>query len=108
MASPYYPMQPMQPMQPVPGPYGQPMYVPQPQPMVFVQNQMMIMNPNRRSVGIAYLLWFGSFFLLCGLHRFYTGRIGTGILWLLTGGLLGIGQLIDLFLIPGHCQNPQS
>ncbi len=35
-----------------------------------------------------------------GLHRLYNGKIGTGLLWLCTGGLLGIGQFVDLFLIP--------
>jgi TM2 domain-containing membrane protein YozV len=53
------------------------------------------------SNGIAYLLWLGCFFGFCGLHRFYLGKPLTGLLWLFTLGLLGIGQLIDLILIPG-------
>jgi hypothetical protein len=48
----------------------------------------------------AYLLLIPSFFGVAGLHRFYLGRMGTGIIWLLTGGLLGIGTLIDLLYIP--------
>src|SRR5262249_29146937 len=51
-----------------------------------------------RRIGVAYVLWF--FLGVLGIHRFYCGRIGTGILWLLTGGLVGIGWLGDLFLIP--------
>ena len=34
-----------------------------------------------------------------GLQRLYVGKIGTGILWCLTGGLFFIGQLIDIIMI---------
>lgn len=34
-----------------------------------------------------------------GVHRFMTGKIGTGIIWLCTGGCLGIGWLIDIFKV---------
>lgn len=54
-----------------------------------------------RSTPTAYLLWLGCLIGFCGLHRFYLGRPWTGLLWLLTFGLLGIGQIVDLFLVPG-------
>ena len=42
---------------------------------------------------------FIPFLPIAGLHRFYVGKVGTGILWFFTGGLVGIGQLIDIILI---------
>ena len=59
------------------------------------------MSPADRethSTAIGYILWIVGF---TGAHRFYFGKRKTGLLWLLTGGLLGIGWLIDVFLIPG-------
>jgi TM2 domain-containing membrane protein YozV len=50
----------------------------------------------------AYLLWIPSIFGVCGLNRLYLGKIGTGLLWLFTLGLFGIGAIVDLFLIPGQ------
>lgn len=49
-------------------------------------------------MAIGYLLWLVGF---TGSHRFYYGKQLTGILWLCTGGLCGVGWFIDLFLIPG-------
>ncbi|MBE9145341.1 TM2 domain-containing protein [Planktothrix mougeotii] len=53
-------------------------------------------------VGMSYLLWAACLISpFHGLHRFYNGKIGTGLLWLCTFGLFGFGQFLDLFLIPG-------
>lgn len=49
------------------------------------------------SVVIGYILWIFGFM---GAHRFYYGKKWTGLLWFLTLGLVGIGWLVDLFLIP--------
>lgn len=58
----------------------------------------MALRGDTHSLLIGYLLWIFGFL---GAHRFYYGRPVTGTLWLCTLGLLGIGWLIDLFLIPG-------
>lgn len=52
------------------------------------------------STGIAYLLWFISGFGALGFHRFYLGKIGTGLLYIITGGLFGIGCVYDLITLP--------
>ena len=52
---------------------------------------------SNKSKGVAAVLCFFLGYL--GIHRFYAGKIGTGILWLLTFGLCGIGQLVDFIII---------
>ena len=53
------------------------------------------MDSHSKTIG--YILWiFGIF----GAHRFYYGRPITGTIWFFTLGLLFIGWIIDLFLIP--------
>ena len=58
----------------------------------------MTQRDDTHSLVIGYLLWLFGFL---GAHRFYYGRPVSGTIWLCTLGLLGIGWLIDLFLIPG-------
>jgi hypothetical protein len=49
---------------------------------------------------LAYVLWLCSGFGALGFHRFYLGKVGTGILWMLTGGLFGIGSIYDVATLP--------
>ena len=53
---------------------------------------------NTHSVLLGYILWVFGFM---GAHRFYYGRPISGTIWFFTLGLVGIGWIIDLFLIPG-------
>lgn len=52
------------------------------------------MPGNTHSKTIGYVLWIFGF---TGVHRFYLGKIGTGLIWLLTGGLCGIGWAWDFW-----------
>jgi predicted transcriptional regulator len=51
------------------------------------------------SVGFAYLLWLVSGFGALGFHRFYLGKIPTGLLWMFTGGLGMVGSIYDFFTL---------
>ena len=54
-----------------------------------------------------FLLFF--FLAWLGVHRFYVGKIGTGILFILTFGGLGIWWIIDLiFIVTGNFKDKQK
>lgn len=73
----------------------------QPNPTIIINNTNtnafghMTISPKSRWV--AFILCF--FVGLLGVHRFYVGKVGTGILYLFTGGLFGIGALVDGIMI---------
>ena len=55
---------------------------------------------KRRSEWVVFFLCL--FLGWAGAHKFYDGKIGMGILYMLTVGLCGIGCLIDLIFILGR------
>jgi TM2 domain-containing membrane protein YozV len=56
---------------------------------------MQVQDTHSKVIG--YILWIFGF---TGSHRFYYGKPISGTIWFFTLGLLGIGWLIDAFLIP--------
>lgn len=54
--------------------------------------------PNTHSIVVGYILWIFGFM---GSHRFYYGKPVSGTIYFFTLGLLFIGWIIDLLLIPG-------
>jgi TM2 domain-containing membrane protein YozV len=56
------------------------------------------------SVGLAYLLWLVSGCGALGFHRFYLGKIPTGLLWMCTGGLGMVGSIYDFFTLSRQVQ----
>jgi len=52
-------------------------------------------SPHNRAVVMVLAVVFGGW----GLHRFYTGRFWTGLLWFLTGGLFLFGWLYDVIVL---------
>lgn len=81
------------------------------QPQIVINNSNVNSNTNNNAVGGAYgrakskmtaiILCCCGFLGIGGLHKFYEGKAGMGILYLLTGGLFLIGTIIDLIVLLG-------
>ena len=52
-------------------------------------------SPKSRTVSMFCCIFLGWL----GIHRFYAEKIGTGLLWLFTSGIFGIGWLVDFITI---------
>ena len=76
------------------------------QPVINITNTNTNENTNmgfagapRKSKMVALILCIIGFFGLGGLHRLYVGKVGSGILYLFTYGICGIGTIVDLISI---------
>lgn len=67
----------------------------------------MASSASHKRLMTSYLFWLIGFFGVAGLHRLYNRKIVTGVIWLCTGGLLGVGQLIDVFFVAGMAEERQ-
>ena len=52
-------------------------------------------SPQKRMILVIVCFFFGYL----GIHRLVVGKIGTGLLYLVTGGLFAIGWIVDLILL---------
>ena len=76
------------------------------QPNIIINNSNENTNINHNHVGgygrpkDKWISFFLCLFLgIFGGHKFYEGKIGAGILYLLTAGLCGVGVLVDLIIL---------
>lgn len=53
------------------------------------------LKPKNKWAAVLLCFFFGCF----GIHKFYEGKIGMGILYIFTGGLCGIGVLVDFIIL---------
>ena len=60
-----------------------------------MKDYVVITSSKSRIIALLLCIILGEF----GIHRFYVGKIGTGLLYLFTAGLCGIGWIIDIIKI---------
>ena len=59
-------------------------------------------SEKNRTADLLLAIFLGEF----GIHRFYEGKIFTGILWLISAGLFGVGWVVDIiFIIVGSAKD---
>ena len=61
-----------------------------------VQRNYVTVTSHKKKIVALILCIFGGFL---GLHQFYVGRIGLGVLYAFTAGLFAIGWILDIFKI---------
>ena len=52
-------------------------------------------SPKSKAVVLPLCIFLG----VLGVHRYYVGKIGTGVIWTLTAGFFGIGWIVDIFAV---------
>lgn len=68
---------------------------PPPQPVYQVNQYYNFSSHKSRLMTLLLAIFLGYW----GVHRFYAGKVGTGLLWIFTFGMFGIGYIIDIILI---------
>lgn len=76
------------------------------QPNVIINNSNMNSNANNTNTGVGpnqknkwVALILCIFIGIFGAHKFYEGKIGMGVLYLFTGGLCGVGVIVDFITL---------